>query len=310
MFDVAVILINYNTARYTLDSVKAVIDKTGSDISFQIIVVDNNSQPEDYFQLRSGLPKADNIHLHRSPVNTGFGGGNMLGVPFVDARYLLFLNNDAMLLNDCLGILSRFMDEHPEVGVSTAQNYDEHGNFVPSFDHDKGLRRLLFGRGFLEKRNPSRYPERKKEYSEPLEVDWVNGAFLFFRTKDFERIGGFDTDIFLYFEEMDLGQRLRQAGKTSMLVPEARIMHYQGVSIGRSKVINKESYISYLYVLKKNRGWFKYFVINLYLILVILVKPKKWYLLPTLLRGGSQKYSLKHQQKERLIDEGGNQQIS
>jgi GT2 family glycosyltransferase len=113
--------------------------------------VDNNSEISDYKKLKDNFPNVienNNLSLHRSNINTGFGGGNMFGVQFADANYLLFLNNDTMLLNDGLSLLIGFMSNHPKVGVCTAQNYDEHTNFVPSFDHNKGLRRLLFGRFF------------------------------------------------------------------------------------------------------------------------------------------------------------------
>lgn len=299
MFDVAVIMINYNTAKFTLEAIQAVQDHTAPELAYQIIVVDNNSEEEDYRLLADGFPKADHISLHPSPINTGFGGGNMYGVPHANARYLLFLNNDAMLLNDCLSLLTHFMDTHEKVGVCTAQNYDEHQQFVPSFDHDKGLRRLLFGRGFLEKLNPIKYPKRKQEYTEPLEVNWVNGAFLFFRTEAFKEAGGFDTEMFLYFEEMDICHRLRKLGYSSMLVPAAKILHYQGVSIGKSEVINKEGYISYLHVIRKNYGGFKHAIVSLYLTLVFLIKPKKWYLLSTVLNPNRGRNSLKHLQKVR-----------
>ncbi|PQB02950.1 glycosyltransferase family 2 protein, partial [Aureitalea marina] len=128
--------------------------------------------------------------------------------------------------------------------------------------------------GFLQASNPKRYPDRKKEYDQPVVVNWVNGAFMFFRSSDFDAIGGFDTNVFLYFEEMDLGHRLRKIGKQCVLHPGARILHYQGVSIGRSREIDKEAYISYLYVVRKNRGWAYALMINLYLILVCLIKPK------------------------------------
>ena len=189
------------------------------------------------------------------------------------------------------------MDANPNVGVCTAQNYDENGNFVPSFDHNKGLRRLLFGRGFLEKINPKRYPKRKQEYSQPLEVDWVNGAFLFFQNEAFHQIGGFDTSIFLYYEEMDLCHRLKKEGYETMLVPQAKILHYQGVSIGKSKAINKEAYLSYLYVVRKNYGLGKQLLTKLYLSKVLFFKPKKWYLIPTILWGSIFKDSLKQQQQ-------------
>lgn len=297
MYDVAIIIINYNSTDYTLKCIEAVEGKTFRGLAYKVIVVDNNSELSEYKKLKENFPDRHHISLHRSDINTGFGGGNMIGAQHADASYFLFLNNDAMLLNDALGILKNFMDTHPKVGVCTAQNYDENGQFVASFDHNKGLLRLLFGRGFLEKTNPKKYPKRKQEYSEPLQVDWVNGAFLYFRKEAFQIIGGFDTNIFLYYEEMDLCHRLKKNGYKTMLVPEAKILHYQGVSIGKSKVINKEAYLSYLYVMKKNYGLAKKLLIKLYLSLALLFKPKKWYLIPTILWGSIFKDSLRQQQK-------------
>ena len=303
MKQIAVIIINYNTSKFTLECIQSVIDKTSEAISYEIIVVDNNSEISDYKHLKKHFPAQPNIALHRSDINTGFGGGNMFGAQFANARYLLFLNNDAMLKNDCLHMLYQFMEENQKIGVCTAQNYDEHDAFVPSFDHNKGIRRLLFGRSFLERINPKIYPKRKKEYATPLEVNWVNGAFLFFRNEAFQKIDGFDANIFLYWEEMDLCHRLRKNGYSSALVPQAKIMHYQGVSIGHSEKIDSEAYISYLYVLRKNNNLIKYLWIRKYLIFVILLKPKKWFLLSVLLKWNPSKASLKHLQQSTYFDE-------
>ena len=303
MKDVAIIMINYNSSKYTLESIKTILAKTSENISYEIIVVDNNSNFSDYKILKDNFPEKENISLHRSVINTGFGGGNMFGAQFANATYILFLNNDAMLLNDCLSILHNYMQQNPTIGVCTAQNYNEHNELVPSFDHNKGLRRLILGRGFLEKINPKMYPKRKKEYKDPVEANWVNGAFLFFSSEAFSKIGGFDTNIFLYWEEMDICHRLRKFKYKATLVPEAKILHYQGVSIGVSKNINKESYISYLYVIRKSYGYFKYLIIRKYLALVILLKPKKWHLLPVILKSNSQAESLKHKQEITFLDE-------
>lgn len=281
--DVAVVIINYNTSKYTLECVRTVLQITSKETSYQMVVVDNSSTIEDYKNLKVNFPSDTRCKLVRSGFNTGFGGGNITGVKAsLPARYLLFLNNDCLLLNDCLTILTEFMDSHPRVGVCTAQNFDEHGNLVPSFDHNKGLRRLLFGRGFLEWINPKRYPNRKKAYKEPVTVDWVNGAFLFFRREAYEQIGGFDPNIFLYWEELDLCNRLRKNGLRSVLVPGARVLHYQGVSIGQSPDISKESYRSYLYVIRKKDGYLKYLITKIYLWIVFLLKPKKRYLITVL----------------------------
>ena len=300
MTEIAVIIINYNTAKYSLECVASVYSKTSDSVSFQVIVVDNNSEPADFDLLQNGLKSYKNLKLHRSPINTGFGGGNMLGVQLAKAKYLLFLNNDAFLQNDCLSTLKRYMDENPEVGVSTAQNFNQHGEHVISFDHNKGLRKLLFGRSFLEKINPEKFPKRKKEYTNPVKVNFVNGAFMFFRASVFATVGGFDTNIFLYFEEMDICQRIKRINKYAALVPQAKITHYQGVSTGVSKTISKEGLISYFYVIKKNYSYLKYVTIRLYYNLTFLIKPKKWFMLGLVFRGVPLSESLKQKQKLRF----------
>ncbi|MEM6516131.1 MAG: glycosyltransferase family 2 protein [Bacteroidota bacterium] len=300
MTDVAVIIINYNTAKYTMECVASVYSMTNASVDFQIVVIDNNSEPEDFDLLKNGLKSYKNLHLHRSPINNGFGGGNMLGVQYAKANYLLFLNNDAFLQNDCLSILKSYMDNNAEVGVSTAQNYDENGEHVISFDHDKGIRKLIFGRSFLEKMDSEKFPKRKKEYTNPVEVNFVNGAFMFFRSSVFEAVGGFDTNIFLYFEEMDICHRMRQLDKSAVLVPQAKITHYQGVSTGVSKTISKEGLISYFYVIRKNYSYLKYLFIRSYYTITFLLKPKKWFMLGLVIRGVPLSESLKQKQRIRL----------
>jgi hypothetical protein len=300
MKDISIVIINYNTAKYTLECIDSVVKHTNTSLSYEIVVVDNNSKPSDFAHLKNNFPQQAGISLQRSVINTGFGGGNMFGAQFTNGKYILFLNNDAMLLNDGLSILFDYMEKHPEVGVSTAQNYDEHQKHVISFDHDKGIRKLLLGRSFLEKNWPKQFPKRKKEYTEPVTVNFVNGAFMFFRREAFEHVGGFDTNIFLYFEEMDICFRLRKAGYTSVLVPEAKILHYQGVSTGVSKAISKEGMISHLYVIKKNYSYLKYLFIRAYFCLSFLAKPKKWFMLSLVWKGAHLSKSLKQQQQIRF----------
>lgn len=297
MQDIAVVIINYNTAKYTVECVESVLEKTDPAINFQIVVVDNASRKEDLDLLKSTLSSAPNVKLVESRVNTGFGGGNMLGFNQTNARYVLFLNNDAFLQNDCLRILYDFMERNPEAGLATAQNYDEKGNFVISFDHNKGLRKMVFGRSFLEKRNPEKYPVRKKQYSHPVEVNWVNGAFMFFRTKDFIDAGGFDPHIFLYFEEMDICHRLSKNEKKTYLVPAAKITHYQGKSTGENYRLHQEALISYLYMIRKNFGYSKYILTKTYLLSTFIVRPEQWKFYKILMASKPEKYSLRPKEK-------------
>ncbi len=301
MKDVSVIMINYNSSKFTLECIAAVETQTTDTIDYEIIVVDNNSELEDYQHLHQHFPNKPHIKLHRSTVNTGFGGGNMFGAQYADSKYLLFLNNDTLLQNDCLDILFHYMETTPTVGVATAQNYNEHGQYVACIDHFKGIRKLLFGRSLLEKLWPKNHPRRKQQYTQPVAANTVNGAFMFFRTEVFAKVGGFDNNIFLYFEEMDICYRLIQLGYSSVLVPEAKVLHYQGKSIGSSKAIDRESFLSYLYVLQKNYSWFKYQFIRNYYLVTFLAKPKKWKLYVVAFRGADLSQSLKQKQEIRYF---------
>ncbi|OYQ34668.1 glycosyl transferase [Flavobacterium cyanobacteriorum] len=295
-FDVSVIIINYNSSGYTVECVKSVLEKTSSTISAEIIIVDNNSRPEDYSALELRLAKQDNIRLVRSRINIGFGAGNMLGAQFAQGQYLLFLNNDTLLMNDCLSIHIDFHKNHPEAGVTSAQNFNEQGKAVPSFDHNKGIRKLIFGRSFLEKYYPATHPKRKSIPTDTIRTDFINGAFMFFKSRHFGLVGGFDTNIFLYFEEMDISHRLLRNGLKTYLLPQSQIVHFQGASSVKSVAMNREGLISYLYVIKKNYPYLKFLFIKYYLLFTFFLKPKKWDTIGTVLRSVNLDESLKQKQ--------------
>ena len=96
-----------------------------------------------------------------------------------------------------------------------------------------------------------------------------------------------------YFEEMDLSQRMLKINKKTFLIPGAKIMHYQGKSTGKNHLLAQEGLISFLYVLKKNKGILKQVLIRLYFILTFAFKTKKWRFLKIVLSPNPKKFSLR-----------------
>ena len=198
--DISIIIINYNTADYTINCLASITKHTTPDLICDYIVVDNASTPENYHQLRKyvdSISKKINIQLIRSNINTGFGGGNMIGVQKATGKYLAFINNDVLFENDCLNKLKHFMDHHDNVGVCGPQAFKEDHSILPTIDHFASPIREIFGRKILEFIDGKTYPERKKIYSKPQRGQFVAGSFMFFRADDFYKVGGFDTNIFL-----------------------------------------------------------------------------------------------------------------
>jgi GT2 family glycosyltransferase len=307
MFDIATIIINYNSSQLTQECIDSIIAKTASTLHFQIIVVDNCSEVADYLALKQfcDTHAFKNLQLIRSKINTGFGGGNMTGFQFADAQYIAFVNNDTLFLNDCLSILKSAIEKDTSIAVVGGQSFTETGEKMVAFDHFTSLSKELFGRDFLEKTNPKKYPKRKLDYDKPLKVNYVQGSFMLARTTDFSAVGGFDTTIFLYYEETDLCMRLEKIGKSSYLIPEAKYIHYHGASTPQNVIIKTELKISLLYVIRKHYGFFSHWFLLNYLRIKYffssLFKPKYRYLLFVLLAGAPLSKSLKTKQKIVVI---------
>jgi len=303
MFDIAVILINYNSSEHSINCIRSIIEKTSKNLNYQIIITDNCSEKEDCLKLKSFCDEINfpNLEFHRSNINSGFGGGNMFGVQFANAKYLAFVNNDTLLKNDCLTILKNALENNLNIGIAGAQAFKENGDFMISLDHFASPAREIIGRSFLESINSNKYPKRKKLYKNPLQVNFVPGSFMFVRATDFYEVGGFDTTIFLYYEETDLCIRLAKKSKFAYLIPEAEFVHFHGASTGKSLAIKKELKISLLYIMRKHYGFFGHKIVMAFLIIKYffssILKPKNWSLFFLILTGAPLSESLKTKQK-------------
>jgi GT2 family glycosyltransferase len=254
-YQVAVVLINYNSSNFTIDCIHSIEKQSNPSVRYQIIVVDNNSSLEEYQKLEA-VRGTNDITIFRSKINLGFSGANMLGVQFADSEYYYFLNNDCVLLNDCLGILCKFMDNHPQVANCSGEMFIANGEYECNFRYFPSLGVKLLGSGFLRLFSPGKYPSRHKRMALPTKVDLVNGSSMFIRATSFDDIGGFDTNYFLYSEEEDIALRLWRAGYSTFMVPSAGYQHFVSQSTQSDNRINlvflKEFFISYFYYFGKN----------------------------------------------------------
>lgn len=308
MFDISIIIINFNTSQYTINCIESIVKNTNTKLKCQYIIVDNGSQESSFNVVKTYIKTINqkiNIQLIRSNINTGFGSGNMIGVLEAKGKYLAFINNDVLLKNDCLSILRNFLEDNEKAGVVGPQAYTENNKLLPTIDHFASLPREFFGRKFLETINPKKYPKRHLAYTNPKQGQFIAGSFMFFRASDFNKIGGFDTNIFLYYEETDICKRLLKKNKLAYLVPKAEFTHFHGASTEKSIAIKIELKISLLYVIRKHYGIIPFYILLTYLqiryFFSSLFKPKYWNLFYVLLLQAPLSKSLKHKQTISII---------
>ncbi|TXD84963.1 glycosyltransferase family 2 protein [Subsaximicrobium wynnwilliamsii] len=292
--DISIIIINFNSSTFTIGCIESIHRHTKT-VSFEIIVVDNNSSSKDLLILETYLENSS-VKLIKSKVNLGFGGGNHLGYQFASGKHYAFINNDVELTENSLLKLLQYSNAHPDIGVLGLHQVNaEQKQFRYSYRQFIG-----FNYHFFNQKKPQAYYGRltNSDLSKPFEVDIVSGAFMFFKKVAYEKAGGFDPNIFLFYEEMDVCLRLKKAGYKTVFYPESTFIHFMGKSSTNVK-IRAEFTISYLYVIQKNFTYSYFCAMRLMLLLKYgfksILKPKKYYApFKILLRGGnSLVYSMK-----------------
>ncbi len=236
MADVSVIIVNYNSEALLAASIESVYKYTKG-VSFEIIVVDNNSEKESQERLKSILSHYSGVRLVPLEQNVGFGRANNAAVPFAQGEYLLLLNPDTVLLNDAVSILKDYLEIHESVAVCGGNLFDSEMRPVTSFHR-------LFPSVIGELNSLSFYlPERLRygknrffnHTGKPLDVAAITGADLMIKKSVVQQLGLFDESFFMYYEDTELCHRIRKAGYGIMSIPEARIQHLEGRSSSNMK---------------------------------------------------------------------------
>jgi len=249
---ISFITINYNSSHHTITLVESILEHTDSETEYEIIVVDNASETDDYAALKAGIGHLPRVCLIRNRINNGFAGGNMAGINHARGEYYFFINNDCKLLNNSARIMKDFMDTNSAVAALTARITDEKGEFSSSYKQFPSLIKQWFGNGAHRRLAKRSFPSNKVRLEVPTPVEVISGSCMFFRAHDFCSIGGFDTVFFLYCEEEDICKRVWDYGKEIYFLPEAEVFHEGGGSSERNLALEKEFYISYNLLIDKH----------------------------------------------------------
>lgn len=274
--DISVIIINFNSSQYTEGCLKSIIEKTSSALDYEIIVVDNDSEETDFNRLRDFCSSINFKHLklYRNSINAGFGGGNMYGFKKAIGKFVAFINNDVVLINDCLSILKNKYQTLDKIGVCGPTTYTNNNKILPTLDFYASPLKFFCGRKIFRIFRPKLYHQRHKKLNEITLGDFVSGSFMFLDSEIFKSVGGFDENIFLYHEETDLCRRLNKINLFAALIPQAECFHYHGASTKKSIRIKTELKKSLLYVIRKHHRFLIYKLIQSFMVLKYFFKSR------------------------------------
>lgn len=245
--DISFIIVNWNTKDLLRDCLESII-KTVDVLAYEVIVVDNASKDGSVEMLSEQYPQVKAI---ANSENRGFGAANNQGFAAMKGKYALLINTDAVLTAGAVQKLWAFAEAHPEAAIVCGQLLNADGSKQNSIATFPTLLSLATNTSLLEYLFPGRYPSKRYEHKEPLEVDSAVGACMMIRKKALDEVSFFDERYFFFFEETDMAYAMKKAGWRIYQVPDALTYHLQGQSIGHNSRSRIEFYRSRYQFLRK-----------------------------------------------------------
>ncbi|MCF8365224.1 MAG: glycosyltransferase family 2 protein [Bacteroidales bacterium] len=260
---VSVISINYNAPEVTAEMIKSFENITYPNV--EIIIIDNASTKGDVDMLKKDFPK---ITLIKSDKNLGFAGGNNLGIRKAKGEFILLLNNDTEVKSDFLEPLVEKFQNDPSIGAVSPKIYFHHTPNMLQFTgiseiSKHTIRSTAWGFGKMD----------EGQFEEDKETFFAHGAAMMVPKSVIEKVGLMAEIYFLYYEEMDWGQRIRNAGYKIFYVHNSIIYHKESVATGRESPL-KTYYMNRARIIymRRNVKGFDLFIAFLYQNLVAVPK--------------------------------------
>lgn len=261
----SIIIISHNTQSLTLQAIESLVRHTKG-VKYEIIVVDNASTDDSVEKLTESIKS---IKLIKNKTNFGFARANNQGLEEAKGEYVLFLNSDTKFTKNILKGMIDWMDEHKDVGVVTCKLLNKNGTLQPTGGHFPSLLSVVSWMtiqdfplvdSFIKPFHP-----KAGFYKKQKELDWATGAFLLSRRDLLKKVGGWDTDYFMYTEDVDLCYRIKSLGKKVMFLPKWSIVHFGKASSSSANAIAREYEGVKLFYKKHYSAW-RYWVLRLFLL--------------------------------------------
>lgn len=262
MKDVTIITVNYNGFAITCELIDS-LQKVG--FEGEIIVVDNASRADEAAMIAQKYPLVTTI---RSEENLGFAGGNNLGVRKTKTKYLLFLNNDTTVTEPMWTPMIERLESEESIGMVCPKIMFEYAPDTIQFAgytplHPITLRNEMIG---FNKKDEGQFQVAHA-------IPYAMGAAMLTNREVIEKAGEMPECYFLYYEELDWSERIKEAGFSIWYEPLSRIFHKESAATGRMSPL-KQYYLTRnrLFFVRRNLKGVSAFVAVSYQFLISLAK--------------------------------------
>jgi len=232
--ELSIIIVNWNTRDYLRDCLGSIFENVKG-ISFEVIVVDNNSSDGSAEMVKNEFPLTN---LVASDVNTYYAKGNNIGYKISKGNYIAFLNPDTIIYTDPFKTAVEYLRTHADVGAVSCKFLNPDGSFQrvyyrPFLKLSTVLFCLtsigsLFDKNILKSKYENIYSYKDKDFSKVEKIDQPGATFIVIPKFILSKVGVFDERFPLFFNDVDLCKRIWEAGYEIHVLNDIAITHYAG----------------------------------------------------------------------------------
>ncbi len=228
----SIIIVNYNVKHF-LEQCLCSVQRAIAGMQAEVIIIDNNSTDNSLEYL---IPRFPAVLFVGNKENLGFARACNQGLHKATGEYVLFLNPDTIIPEDCFHQCISFFKRHTDAGAVGIKMLDGSGRFLKeskrAFPSPVTSLYKLFGLSklFPHSKTFSKYHLGHLNENENNEVDVLAGAFMMIKKEVLDKTGGFDETFFMYGEDVDLSYRIQKAGYKNYFFAESSILHFKGES--------------------------------------------------------------------------------
>lgn len=248
-------IINYNTFEKTVDCINSVFETAQTE--YKIYLLDNASQNNSFEELSKRFSQDERVKLIKSKENLGYARGNNLLIESAKAdgcNYVIIANNDIVFKENAIDTLVSEIKESgafivsPKILSPDGRQQISVKKIKPTFKEHILFSNYIIGH-FVSKKKTKEY-FKKTAAKDRAEIYWMSGSCFIADIKQFEKVGYFDPNTFLFFEEYIIAEKAMQNGLKIIFNPEAEVIHYHGASMGKKANLftRTESFKSEVYM--------------------------------------------------------------
>jgi N-acetylglucosaminyl-diphospho-decaprenol L-rhamnosyltransferase len=227
----SVVVLSWNTKQLTLACLRALFGETPRHPR-EVIVVDNGSHDGSADAIAAAFPA---VRLLRNVDNRLYAAGNNQGAAVARGAFVCTLNSDTEVRPGALDRLIDWLQAHPDYGIAAPRLSDPDGSVQHACQRFPTLFTALcfdscWGTFWPGRQVVARYLMRDFDHLQACDVDQPPGACWVLHTAEWRQLGGFDEQLSLFYNDVDLCLRLRRAGRRIRYVADAEVMHHRGAS--------------------------------------------------------------------------------